>query len=62
MRITEVTENSVTFCGYGEPPVGPVAVPPEIADMAERRWRILLTAIRIGDEWRLLDVTNGQWM
>lgn len=60
LMITEVTEDSITFCGPGEEPVGPFAIPSEIADMAQWGWEILLSAARIGDEWQLLEVVNGE--
>jgi ribonuclease HI len=61
LRIREVGDEFITFAdgGTGEP-VGTVAVPPHIAEMAEYGWEILLTAARVDGEWRLLEVVNGE--
>jgi hypothetical protein len=39
--------------------VGPVAVPPEVAEATAPGWDILLSAARVNGEWRLLDVVSG---
>lgn len=59
LQVGEITDDSITFVDWNwQPIVGPIAIPPEIAEMADC-WNMLLTAVRIGDEWRLLRVTNG---
>lgn len=61
LAITDVTEDSITFGDdLGEQEVGPVAVPPEVAELAQLGWGILLSAVQIDDEWRLVNVANGE--
>jgi ribonuclease HI len=60
LEITDVGVDTITFCDdYPELEVGPVSVPPEIAEMAETGWRILLSAHRVNGEWHLTQVVNG---
>jgi len=60
LEITDVGVNTITFRDdYPELKVGPVSVPPEIAEMAETGWRILLSAHRVNGKWRLTQVVNG---
>jgi len=63
LQITKVGVNTITFRDdYPELKVGPVRVPPEIAEMAEAGWRILLSAHRVNGVWHLTDVVNGDPM
>jgi len=63
LRITNVGVNTITFRDdYPEFKVGPVRVPPEIAEMAETGWRILISAHRVNGVWHLTDVVNGDPM
>jgi ribonuclease HI len=58
--IDEVTDNSITFVDWDEKLVGPITVPPKIADLASPEWQILLSAVCVDGEWRLLQVANGE--
>jgi hypothetical protein len=60
LRISEVTDDSITFDDWDTQVVGPIPVPAEIAEMARWGWEILLTAVRTGDKWRLIQVVNGE--
>jgi hypothetical protein len=60
LRISEVTDDSITFDDWGTRVVGPIPVPAEIAEMARSGWEILLTAVRTSDKWRLIQVVNGE--
>jgi ribonuclease HI len=60
LKITDIGVDTITFHDdYPELEVGPVSVPPEIAEMAETGWRILLSAHRVNGEWHLTQVVNG---
>lgn len=60
LEITDIGVDTITFRDdYPELEVGPVSVPPEIAEMAETGWRILLSAHRVNGEWHLTQVVNG---
>ncbi|WOT35817.1 ribonuclease H family protein [Streptomyces coeruleorubidus] len=66
LTIGEVTAGSLTFkdddMGSGEgdcPVVGPVPVRPEIAARARTGWRILLSAVKVGGQWGLVEVVSG---
>ncbi|MFF7793791.1 hypothetical protein [Streptomyces sp. NPDC007991] len=65
LTITDVADSSLTFKdddGYGEddgPVVGPVPVRPEIAARARTGWRILLSAVKVGGRWSLVEVVSG---
>jgi hypothetical protein len=41
-------------------PIGPIAVPPEVAALARTGWRIRLTAIEQSDGWHLEEIVNGE--
>lgn len=41
-------------------PIGPIAVPPEVAALARTGWRIRLTAIERSDGWHLREIVNGE--
>ena len=61
LRIEEIGDDWITFYdGWDGTHVGPVAVPPDLASMAQRGWEILLSAVKKGGEWRLLEVANGE--
>lgn len=60
LEITDIGVDTITFRDdYPELEVGPVSVPPQIAEMAETGWRILLSAHRVNGEWHLTQVVNG---
>ena len=59
LHIREVTDDTVTFDDWGELEVGPITVPADIAALADTGWQILLTAARVGEQWHLVDVVNG---
>lgn len=67
LRITEKTGTSLTFLNVEEgpddkgdlPTVGPIAVRPDVAAMAEIGWSILLSAVKAGGTWQLLEVISG---
>jgi hypothetical protein len=60
LRIGEVTDNSITFEDWDETIVGPITVPPKVAKLASPGWEILLSAVCVDGEWRLLEVVNGE--
>jgi ribonuclease HI len=73
-RITAVTADTITFRdddvenwdftadGKGIPfvpvPIGPITIPPHVAALARTGWRILLTAVKVEDGWRLIEVDD----
>ncbi|MFJ8140856.1 hypothetical protein [Streptomyces sp. NPDC096013] len=67
LTIEEVTADSLTFKDYDRgyddeddcPLVGPIPVRPEIAARARTGWRILLSAVKVRGEWRLVQVVSG---
>jgi hypothetical protein len=71
MYVEDVDGESVTFVdesahyarlayhGAPEPPRVRVAVPPEVAEVIETVWTILLSAARINGQWCLLNVVSG---
>ncbi|MFF5518409.1 hypothetical protein [Streptomyces coeruleorubidus] len=66
LTIGEVTAGSLTFkdddMGSGEgdcPVVGPVPVRPEITAQARTGGRILLSAVKVGGQWGLVEVVSG---
>jgi ribonuclease HI len=62
LRIIEVTDDSISFGEWDseQPTVGPVAIPAEVAELADTGWEILLSAVQVDGEWLLLDVANGE--
>lgn len=62
LRIVEVTDDSISFGDWDseKPTVGPVAIPAEVAELADTGWEILLSAVQVDGEWLLLDVANGE--
>ncbi|OUD03661.1 hypothetical protein [Streptomyces swartbergensis] len=67
LTIAEVTARSLIFRDYDRgyddeedcPAVGPVPVRPEIAARARTGWRILLSAVKVRGQWRLVEVVSG---
>jgi ribonuclease HI len=60
LTLETVTPDSLTFTAPGDDtPIGPIPVPPEIAQLAKPGWQILLTAARTGTQWHLVEVING---
>ena len=71
MYVEDVDGESVTFVDESahyarlayhdapEPPRVRVAVPPEVAEVIETGWTILLSAARINGQWCLLNVVSG---
>ncbi|MDQ7809379.1 hypothetical protein Q5425_37115 [Amycolatopsis sp. A133] len=75
-KITAVTVETITFedddienwsdCDAGSlipsiiGPIGPIAVPQEVATLAHTGWRIRLTAIERSDGWHLEEIVNGE--
>ncbi|WP_380637224.1 RNase H family protein [Saccharothrix lopnurensis] len=59
LHIRKVTEDTVTFDDWGELEVGPITVSADIAALADTGWQILLTAARVGKQWHLVNVFNG---
>lgn len=64
LTIAEVAGRSLTFKDYDGhdeddcPVVGPVPVRPEIAARARTGWRILLSAVKVRGQWRLVEVVS----
>ncbi|MEU0194846.1 hypothetical protein ABZ250_34185 [Streptomyces afghaniensis] len=65
LTIAEVAGRSLTFKDYDGhdeddcPAVGPVPVRPEIAALARTGWQILLSAVKVRGQWRLVEVVSG---
>lgn len=41
-------------------PIGPIAIPPDVAALARTGWRILLTAVERSDGWHLKEIAGGE--
>lgn len=62
IRIIDVTDDSITFGDWDRegPEIGPIAIPSEVAELAETGWEILLSAVLVDGKWVLLNVANGE--